>query len=173
MIHLLIDGYNLMYVVDPGLLRSLEDKRNSLLEKLHQYQQTKQVEITVVFDGSERSSFPSRDRYGNLLLIFTCEDETADDWIEKECERSAGKYLVVSNDNQVIRSAERSRSVSISSSEFSKRLEQATRTLQNPEYFEEKDDSGPLYPRVNTKKRGVSKKAPKRDRKKNQSLKNL
>lgn len=173
MIHLLIDGYNLMYVVDPGFLRSLEEKRNSLLEKLHGYQTSKNIEISIVFDGSDPAIVPSRDKYGSVMVIFTSEGETADEWIDKECRRNPGKYLVVSNDNEVIRSAEQARSVSVSSTEFAKKLAQATRVLADPDYFDEKDDSEPLYPRVNTKKKGVSKKAPKKERRKIQRLRGL
>jgi hypothetical protein len=174
MIHLLIDGYNLLYAIDPGRLRPLEEKRATLLEKLHDYQVSKHVEITVVFDGSlEAALFRSRDKWGAIQIIFTHEDETADSWIDTECQRYPGKYLVVSNDNEVKRSAEMNRSISISCDEFIHKLEEAVRFREDPGYFSEKDDSGPLYPRVSTKKKGVSKRPAKRDRKKLQRLRNL
>jgi len=174
MIHLLIDGYNLLYAIDPGRLRSLEEKRDALLEKLHNYQISKSVDISVVFDGSlEAALYRNRDRYGNIHIIFTHENETADSWIDQECQQNPGKYLVVSNDNEVKRSAELHRCVSISSDEFSTKLNEAARFQEDPDYFSEKDDSGPLYPRITTRKKGAAKKIPKRDRKKMQSLKNL
>lgn len=177
MISLLIDGYNLLHVIEKGFIKSLQQKRNDLIEKLHFYQVEKNVNITVIFDGSQ--PFPGsqrRDRYGNLEIIYTPPESSADDWISEECERNYGSFIVVSSDQEIIRDAERFGCITLSSQEFLKKLSQLTRPLDNP-YLEDKEtpDEGPetLYPRVTTRKKGVAKRLPKRERRKYHQLKNL
>jgi predicted RNA-binding protein with PIN domain len=175
MSHLLVDGYNLLYLMDPAIIRTLEQRRNKLLEKLRLYQEQKGVDLTIVFDGAQAPG-PlgiERSREGNVTVIFSHEGETADQWIADECRKNPGQYVVVSSDNEVIFAAERNQCVSVSSHEFLKRLTQALEWRSDPDYFSEKDDSGPLYPKVSTRKKGVAKRPSKRERRKLTRLKNL
>ncbi|MDB5036930.1 MAG: uncharacterized protein JWQ35_458 [Bacteriovoracaceae bacterium] len=173
---LLIDGYNLLHAVEKGFINSLETQRESLLTKLHDYQVQKKMEITIVFDGSGAASgFPKRDKFGEMSVVFTDAEVTADEWISEACERVPGSYIVVSSDREVIREAERFGCVSISSQEFLKKLTSISMVIENP-YLEDKgepDDESSLYPRVTTKKKGVAKRLPKRERRKHHQLKNL
>ncbi len=175
MIHLLIDGYNLLHVMKPRFHESLESERNGLLEVLHRYQSAKSVDICVVFDGSQIADlYANRDRMGNVQIVYTNADTTADEWIDRECARYPGKFLVISSDREVVRSAERSQSMAISSREFADKLELLQFEIQKGENFDfDKDDTGPLYPKISTRKKGSSKKLPKKDRRKLQRLKNL
>jgi hypothetical protein len=83
--------------------------------------------------------------------------------------------VVISSDNAVVRDAERFGCITLSSQEYSKKLTTLTRPIENP-FLEDKGDveeSESLYPRVTTKKKGVAKRLPKRERKKINQLKNL
>jgi predicted RNA-binding protein with PIN domain len=172
MIHLLVDGYNLMHALDPRLIKTLEEKRQDLIERLSAYQSKKGVDITVVFDGAHGNIFASRDRYQRVTIVFTLPPQSADDWIIRECEENPGNYLVVSNDQEIVRAAETNGCMSLSTDLFIGKMEMA-KAYDDFEVEEERDDSAPLYPKISTKKKGVAKKAPKRERRKLSRLKNL
>jgi predicted RNA-binding protein with PIN domain len=176
MLSLLIDGYNLLHALEKGFINSLQEKRDDLLTKLHYYQVQKNLKISVVFDGSLPSlALQSRDRIGELEIIYTDPETTADEWIAQACERTPGAYVVISSDNQVVRDAERFGCVTLSSQEFMRKLATLTKPIENP-YLEDKEEdesSDILYPRVTTKKKGVSKRLPKKERRKFNQLKNL
>ncbi len=175
MISLLIDGYNLLHAIEKGFINSLQEKRDSLIQKLHIYQAQKSVEILVVFDGSNKNAgISSHDRYGNIDIVYADSHSSADDWIARACERSPGKFVVVSSDHQVMNSAKLFNCVALSSEDFLKRLNSTTKVIENP-YLEDKtdDEDTDLYPRVSTKKKGAAKRLPKKERKKIHHLKNL
>lgn len=175
MLSLLIDGYNLLHAMEKGFIKSLQDRRDSLIEKLHLYQVQKKLEMTVVFDGAQSPSIlPHQDRHGNLKIVFTDSETTADDWIGHACEKNPGAYIVVSSDLAVAHKAEFHQCVSMSSPEFLKKLESITRVIENP-YLEDKeeDEDESLYPRVSTRKKGTAKRLPKKERRKLHHLKNL
>lgn len=85
--YLVIDGYNVINAWrDIFDLRRepLEDSREKLLTMLSNYQGFKKVNIIVVFDahmvkGSQEKNF----FYDNLTVVFTKENITADNYIER------------------------------------------------------------------------------------------
>lgn len=175
---LLIDGYNLLHVLDQSPLQTWEKKRSDFLERLHRYQAQKHVDMTVVFDSSEVGSLvPRRDKWGEIEIIYTEKGLSADEWIASACRENPGRYIVVSNDREVISNAQFHRCVSLSSDEFARKISAATRVLDEivdtEGYTEDKDEDFPLYPKVSTKKKGVAKRLPKRERQKFGLLKNL
>ena len=183
MVHLLIDGYNLLHVVESDLTRSraeapLEVRRKELLELLRRYQAEKNVNLTAVFDSSEPSGIWSpRDRVGGVQVVYTSATQTADEWIDEACAKHPRGYVVVSNDLEVKASAENYGCLSLSATDFSARLRQVRHKIEieeNP-YLEDKDDDEdtPLYRKVSTKKKGVPRRLPKRERRKIHQLKNL
>lgn len=174
MIHLLIDGYNLLYALEKGLITSLEDKREELLSRLHDYQTAKNVEMTIVFDSAIAAPLGgNRDRYGNIEIVFTHSKESADDWIKRACREKYRDYVVVTNDREIIAVAESEGCLCLSCEEFRMKLNSIKNpAVENP-YLEDKLEDYPLYPRVSTKKKGVAKKLPKRERRKHHQLKNL
>lgn len=171
MAHLLIDGYNLLYSARDSVITSLEDAREELLEKLHRYQIVKNIEMTVVFDSQIGGLGGQRDRWGNIHIVYTDRETTADEWITDECR--SGEFVVVTNDREIVDRAESYGCLCLSCQEFLAKMQQAKRPEDENPYFEDKEDSGPLYPRVSTKKKGVSKRLPKRDRRKAHQLRNL
>lgn len=181
--HLLVDGYNLLHAAEGlGKLKpksgrspiSLEDKRKCLLDKLKDYLMERDLEISVVFDSSEPSTFfPQRMRYGYITIIFSDENQSADDLILQMCEKKPGDYVVISDDLEVVHSAEKNSCLALSCKEFIPKLEAGTQNQSTDPYLAEKDDTGPLYPKVSTRKKGSPRKLSKAKRRKKNRLKNL
>jgi predicted RNA-binding protein with PIN domain len=175
MLSLMIDGYNLLHQMAGRPLDSLEDERMALIEELQKYQSIKQVPVTIVFDGSQpRALFPSRDRFGHVDIVYTDKGISADDWLAERCREHPGSFVVVSNDLEVQRSAENSKCLALSSNDFILRLKairtDAAQWDMIPEKVIEMNDDRPLYPKVSTKKKGVAKRLPKRERRKHHQL---
>ena len=162
----------MLNALDPRLTKTLEEKRMDLIQRLSAYQSKKGMEITVVFDGAQGNIFSSRDRYQRIFIVFTLPPESADDFIIRECRENPGKYLVVSNDQEIARAAETNGCMSLSTDLFLGKMEIA-KAYEDFESEDKFEDSAPLYPKISTKKKGVSKKAPKRERRKLSRLKNL
>ena len=85
--YLFVDGYNIINSWE-GLrkksLYSLEDARIELLEILSEYQYYSGIIIIVVFDAHlVKSNSGSEEVYKGVRTIYTKEDETADNFIER------------------------------------------------------------------------------------------
>lgn len=85
--YLLIDGYNIINAWGDifNLQRdSLEECRLKLLEILSDFQGYKRANIIVVFDAHlVKGSQEKQEGYDHLTVVFTKENETADNYIEK------------------------------------------------------------------------------------------
>ncbi|MEA4815714.1 MAG: NYN domain-containing protein [Lachnospiraceae bacterium] len=84
---LIVDGYNIIHAW-PDLKKiadlSLEEARNSLLDRLSNFQGFKQFTVLVVFDGYLVKGSPgSSAKYNNIYVVYTKEAETADRYIER------------------------------------------------------------------------------------------
>ena len=103
--YLFVDGYNIIFSWD-NLKKiaddSLEDARKKLLDILSDYQGSCGHEVIVVFDAHNVSEgVGSVTPYSNLTVIFTKEDESADNYIER-CAKILAKdhrVRVATNDN--------------------------------------------------------------------------
>lgn len=103
--YLFVDAYNIIFSWE-GLKKladsSLEDARKKLLDILSDYQGFSGFQVIVVFDAHNVAANPgSINPYDNLTVIFTKEDETADNYIER-CARILArdyKVRVATNDN--------------------------------------------------------------------------
>lgn len=85
--YLIVDGYNIINSWEDifNLKKdSLEECRDKLLNILSNYQGYKKNNIIVVFDAHMvKGSQEKHERYDNLTVVFTKENETADNYIEK------------------------------------------------------------------------------------------
>ena len=85
--YLLVDGYNVIFAWDDLHAEadtSLEDARIRLLDLLCDYQGYKQINVIAVFDAHLiRGGVGSVEPYNNIMLVFTKEAETADNFIER------------------------------------------------------------------------------------------
>ena len=85
--YLLVDGYNIIHAWDS--LRAVAEEnldaaRNTLIERLRNYQGFKQSPVILVFDAYKVKGNPgSIEHLGGLDVVYTKEAETADMYIEK------------------------------------------------------------------------------------------
>ncbi len=82
-----VDGYNVINSW-PNLKKikdySYESSRQQLIDTLQNYSEFKGYKIFIVFDAHMvKGSLQKKERQGNLVVVFTKEGETADNYIEK------------------------------------------------------------------------------------------
>ena len=98
--YLIIDGYNIINswtdLFDLGHI-SMEDARKKLLDLLSDYQGYSGRRIVVVFDAHKvREGLGSLDIHDKIKVIFTRENQTADNFIERFVKNyGAGKIIRV------------------------------------------------------------------------------
>ncbi|MCX7965932.1 MAG: NYN domain-containing protein [Syntrophorhabdaceae bacterium] len=106
MAHIVIDGYNYINRIRPAGMHdgtNLEVLRKHLLEKLVYYKKQKPNRITVVFDAYKSFS-PTRQRenYKGIDVIYTKENETADEFIIQWIRKRPSGLVVVSSDRAIL-----------------------------------------------------------------------
>ncbi len=84
---LFVDGYNVINSW-PNLKKikdySYESSRQQLIDTLQNYSEFKGYKVFIVFDAHMvKGSLQKKERQGNLVVVFTKEGETADNFIEK------------------------------------------------------------------------------------------
>ncbi|MFO7839081.1 MAG: NYN domain-containing protein [Desulfosalsimonadaceae bacterium] len=173
-LHIVVDGYNLIRrseTLSPLDQQDLELGREGLLERLAAYKRVKGHAITVVFDGtSQHSVFGRKDSHKGIEVKFSRHGETADAVIKRIARTEREKALVVSSDHEVADFSASQGAAVIGAAEFEQRLDMA-------EYMEIKgadpDSDGEQGWVPDTRKKGPSKKPPKRKRKNRQKIKKL
>jgi len=171
-IHIIIDGYNL--IRQSTTLSTLDQQdimlgREALVDMLAAYRKIKPHRITVVFDGRNSPSFsPQRNRQKGIPIRFSHSGESADDVIKRMARGEREKALVVSSDREVVDSAAASGAAIISSQEFEAKIEMAVH-LDSP--ISEAEDYPGWTP--TTKKKGPSRRLPKKQRRNRMKIKKL
>ena len=160
--YLLVDGYNVLfawYDLAGASSADLDFARNLLIERLSNYKAVKDTEIIAVFDAYKvKGGIGSRERVGNISVVYTKEAETADSYIEKTSKELKKNYRVrVATSDRLEQmiifggGAER-----ISEKEFLKELEAAEEKIR--EIIKSEELSGNIYPeheiKENTRKEG-------------------
>ncbi len=168
----IIDGYNLLHVSPELSVRReelLENARNRLIEKLSRYKSQKNVSVAIVFDGW-KGGMPtqSQETLKGIKIIYSKLGEKADEVIKRIIADSSEEMVVVSSDREIRDFAEKHNTVSVSSSEFEKKIEEAL-FYQMKGFDEEDCEERGIY----TKKRGNPKKLSKAERKKRAKTKKL
>lgn len=166
MAHLLIDGYNLMRSsrnLGASERIGLERGREALLAKLAPFASAQGHSITVVFDAAGgEESFVTEQRVMGIRVLFTRRGESADSLIALLAKKNPGKWIVVSSDNEVRRSASSAGCGVLTSEEFERKI---NASLAGESGSERDDESGrPIHKRWITKKKGPSKRLPKEKR---------
>ncbi len=84
---LLVDGYNVLCAWKGVPRGKLEDARDELIHVLSDYAGYTGQQVTLVFDAwqSDRPQ-RSREQHGALTVVFTKRGETADHYIERQCD---------------------------------------------------------------------------------------
>lgn len=168
MLHIIIDGYNLIRQV-PELHQeesiSLESGRNLLIRQLKLYRKHKKHKITVVFDGSStfaESSSPYKE--GGIQICFSTAYQTADDVIKEMAKEEKNRALIVSSDRSILDFAESCGSAVMDSKHFYEKLRFAELTETKGFLPEESPTKKAQHKRWMTYKKGPSKKLPKKKR---------
>lgn len=82
---LIIDGYNLLHQAEEFFRKdedTLEEGRHRLVQRLQNYAGYGGRPVVLVFDGATRKQ-EDVERYRNLDVVFTRQEETADTYIER------------------------------------------------------------------------------------------
>ncbi len=85
---ILIDGYNLLKQIFPKERGGLDQQRSQLVRQLGLYKKNKGADITeiiLVFDAGPFSR-ASREIRGGIIVMFSGQKSTADEWIEEYVE---------------------------------------------------------------------------------------
>ena len=171
--HIVIDGYNLIRQ-SPRFSAidrlDLQRGREALVQALSAYKKVRSHVITVVFDGvGATTGMPRREVYQGIKVHYSRPGETADDVIKRMAKRERDKLLIVSSDGDIVRYAESMGAATIGSAQFEDRLMMAQyMDLKGAREPSESDGWQPT-----TRKKGPSRRLPKRLRKRNKKLSKL
>jgi uncharacterized protein len=163
-IHIIIDGYNLIrqssYLSNLDL-QDIQLGREALIDMLAAYKKIKAHRITVVFDGTRAPDLArERDRQKGIAILFSHNGETADAVIKKMAGGEKQKALVVSSDQDIVRSANSSGAATINAVDFESKLIQASHIDGMESGRDDYDGWKPT-----TKKKGPGRRLPHRQRK--------
>jgi predicted RNA-binding protein with PIN domain len=105
--HLVIDAYN--YIMRTSLAGAdIETSRDMLLDQLVEYRRQKTVRITAVFDAARGIHLArSRTNYKGIEVIYSGQNESADDVIVEMIRSRPAGLVVVSSDRALIDEAKR------------------------------------------------------------------
>ncbi len=178
--HIIVDGYNLIRQ-SPALRQfekfSLEEGRNELIRRLAHYKRLKHHRISVVFDGwIEGSPMEERSRSEGIAVIFSRRGEKADDVIKDMVMHGNEEMLVVTSDRGIIGTVTRKGTVAISSPEFEARMQQEEEKaflLTKGVALDEEHDDGDRREPGDTRKKGPSRRLPKKKKRELRSVKKL
>lgn len=97
-----IDGYNLLRNVFHKEKGKLTSQREKLVQQLSYYKNKKKIDIIIVFDGGY-FKHASREIKGGVVVIFSGQNSTADDWIwEYVGKHPSQDILLATEDRQLI-----------------------------------------------------------------------
>ncbi len=102
---LIVDGYNIIFAL-PELKdlskTNIDSAKDALKDMLANYQGYKGCRLIIVFDGyRKKGNQGSTEKYFDLEVVHTKQDETADAYIERTVHQLVSKYkiTVATNDN--------------------------------------------------------------------------
>jgi predicted RNA-binding protein with PIN domain len=171
-LHIIIDGYNLIRQSSRLSTLDLQDiqlGREALVDMLAAYKKFKAHRITVVFDGTGSPLFSrQRDRQKGIMIVYSHNGESADAVIKKMARREGPEALVVSSDQDIVRSAAAWGATTISARDFESKLV-TSQYLDSTQIEGEKQDGWT----PTTKKKGPRRRLPKRQRKNRAKLSKL
>jgi len=170
-----VDGYNLIRQ-SPTLSAEerldVERGRRALNRRLARYQKIKGHSVTVVFDGA-RGSSSSRVtvREEGVLTIYSGQRESADEIIMRMADQQPGGMVVVTSDRAVADYATRQGATVVSSPDFEARMEMSE--LTDGSAMEKEPDNNSHGGRMNTRKKGPSRRLPRKERRKDSRMRKL
>lgn len=168
--HLIIDGYNLLHITH-SLTRpssvQLRWERDRLIDQLSAYQRLKPSAITVVFDGWLGGwAAEKREVQKGVEVIYSRLGEKADEVIKRLVREKGSGAIVVTSDREISRFAERIDAAVIPSEQFQEKLEGSSYKVDGSPEEDEEEEKG-------TKKKGLSRRPSKKERRARAALKKL
>uniref|UniRef100_A0A7C4MQ12 NYN domain-containing protein n=1 Tax=Desulfatirhabdium butyrativorans TaxID=340467 RepID=A0A7C4MQ12_9BACT len=166
-LHIIIDGYNLIRQT-PELAEldrlDLELGRDALIERLSAYKRIKPNRITVVFDGTQALAVgPYQEKRSGISILYSQAGEIADGVIKRMADRERERAVVVSSDRDVAHHAERAGCAVLRSEDFARKLTHACWYGNGSDASEIAEETGGWRP--TTRKKGPSRKLPRKQRK--------
>ena len=133
--YLLVDGYNIIFAWEE--LKALaavgiDAARGRLIEIISNYQGIKKCNLVVVFDAYKIKGHETEEiRYNNISIIYTAQDETADQYIERFAYQNFEKYsITVATSDALEQSIARGKGCRIiSAREFEEEIKNATEMI--------------------------------------------
>lgn len=170
MIHLVIDGYNLLGTRG-GLRGDVEAKREALIRELTAYRQRKGYPLTLVFDGWRAGQPVQQGEWREgIEVIYSRQGEQADAVIKRLATKYGSDAAIVSSDREIVNFARAQGSTVMTSGEFETRLHMSgTRPVARKQAADDEEEA--RRDRRDPKKKGNPKKLPKAMRKKASQLK--
>jgi uncharacterized protein len=171
--HVIIDGYNLLALIDRSSASShSEMARESLLRLLAVYRHRKGHALTVVFDGWQRGQpIEGREHRAGVQVIYSKRGERADQVIERLAQEYGAECAVVTSDHEVIRASQAQGALIMRAAEFTQKLQAESlsrRPIPNKELATDDED---LQSRRGPDKKGNPRKLPKALRRRSRQLK--
>ncbi len=168
--HLIIDGYNLIHT-KPSLIHAnpntLQWERDHLIDQLSHYQKLKSCRMNVVFDGWQSGWQVERTEIRKgIKIIYSRLGEKADEVIKRLIKEEGSGAIVITSDQEIARCANRMTTPVISSDQFRERLERSITQMKDSFNKEEEEARG-------TKKKGLSRRPSKREKRIQSALKKL
>lgn len=109
---IVIDGYNVLKQLHDEIVS--QEERQGYIKTLKRYAKKKSHTIILVFDGG-LSDWQSREKYGNVIVIYSGTRYTADDAIKRYLEDNQHKdLLLITDDRQLIDHAQMLKIVALS-----------------------------------------------------------
>ena len=102
---LIVDGYNIIFAINELKELSkvnIDSAKDKLKDMLADYQGYKGCRVMIVFDGyRKKGNQGSKEKYFEVEIVHTKQDETADAYIERTVHELVSKYkiTVATNDN--------------------------------------------------------------------------
>ena len=176
MVHILIDGYNLIRS-SASLTKmesaSLEKGRLALIYRLAEYKKMKGHTITVVFDAALTDNLSvEEDRKAGIRILYSEMGQKADEVIIKLARQLKDKTVVVSSDREIQQAARLAGAGVMESQEFEKKLNEALIYGEAPLPSRDEEHQ-PLHKRWITMKKGPAKRLPKAKRRALSKLRDL
>jgi predicted RNA-binding protein with PIN domain len=102
-----IDGYNVLKQLFPGLKNNLDQQKSALIRQLAYYKHKKNAEIQeiiIVFDAGP-SSHATRTIKSDIVIMYAGTKSTADDWIINYVSRNRNQEIMIITRDRALREA--------------------------------------------------------------------
>src|ERR1700730_8668893 len=93
--HYFIDGYNLLFRLIPDSHDDLQSHRERVIHDLNTKISLIKIEVSIIFDAAFQIGERTRSYYDALEILFTAEEETADEYILDEVKNASHPQTIV------------------------------------------------------------------------------